>query len=95
MHRIDRRAIGSTKGDVQLSRLGASSRAEPEAGDTIRTGQTHDDAVTLREAHRLAHPDRGEHPQVEGERGVDVSHLHAEMIEHAQTLLAGPSGRRA
>lgn len=82
MHRIDGDAVQGAKGDVQLPRLGAGGRAEPEAGHAIGTRQSDHQALTAIEAHHLAHPERREQPQVEGERCLDLGHLSPEMTEH-------------
>jgi len=89
VHRVDRGPVGRAEGDVQFPGLVPGGRAQPEVGYAVGTGQAHNEAVAVREAHRLAHPDRGEGAQVEVEGGLDVASLQADVIEHGWSLTTG------
>jgi hypothetical protein len=80
---------------VQLPSLVPGRRAQPEGGHAVGSGQADDQAVAVREAHRLAHPDRGEGAQIEVERRLDVLGLQADVIEqHARSLATRPVAHR-
>ena len=80
VHGVDRGPVGRAERNVQFPGLVPGGRAQPERGDAVRTGQADYEAVTVREAHHLAHPDRGKGPQVEAERRLDVARLQAQVI---------------
>jgi uncharacterized membrane protein YgaE (UPF0421/DUF939 family) len=86
VHRVDRGPVGRAEGDVQFPGLVPGRRAQPEVGYAVGAGQADDEAVAVGEAHRLAHPDRGEGAQVEVEGGLDVASLQADVIEHGWSL---------
>jgi uncharacterized membrane protein YgaE (UPF0421/DUF939 family) len=89
VHRVDRRPVGRAEGNMQFPGLVPGGRAQPEVGYAVGTGQADDEAVAVREAHRLAHPDPGEGAQVEVEGGLDVASLQADVIEHGWSLTTG------
>src|SRR5580704_16622720 len=89
VHRVDRGPVGRAEGDVQFPGLVPGGRAPPEVGYAVGTAQADDEAVAVREAHRLAHPDRGEGGQVEVEGGLDVASLEADVIEHGWSVATG------
>jgi uncharacterized membrane protein YgaE (UPF0421/DUF939 family) len=89
VHRVDRGPVGRAEGDVQFPGLVPGGRAQPEVGYAVGAGQADDEAVAVREAHRLAHPDRGEGAQVEVEGGLDVASLQADVVEHGWSLTTG------
>src|ERR1035438_3369819 len=86
VHRIHGLAVGRAERHVQFPGLGSGGRPQPELGHAVRAGQADDDGVTVREAHRLAHPDRGEGAQVEVQGGVDILHLKTDVIKHGRSL---------
>src|SRR6516164_2052164 len=89
VHGVDGGPVGRPERDVQFPGLIAGGRTQPEVGDAVGTGQAHEHVVPDREAHGLAHPDRGEGAQIEGERRLDVPGLQADVIEHARSLATG------
>jgi hypothetical protein len=89
VYRVDRVPVGRAEGDVQFPGLVPGGRAQPEVGYAVGAGQADDEAVAVREAHRLAHPDRGEGAQVEVEGGLDVASLQADVVEHGWSLTTG------
>ncbi len=89
VHGVHRLPVGRPEGHVQFPGLGASGRAQPEHGNAVGAGQADHDGVAVREAHRLAHPDRGEGAQIEIERLLDVPHLQADVIKHVGRLATG------
>ena len=80
VHGVDRGPVGRAERNVQFPGLVPGGRAQPERGDAVRTGQADYEAIAVREAHHLAHPDRGKGPQVEAERRLDVARLQAQVI---------------
>ena len=89
---------GRAKGEVQFPGLGGGAPVEPERGPAVGAAQAHDDAVPVREAHRFAHADRRKGTQVEGQRRLDVCHLHTDVIDHDRrlpVLADGATGRLA
>ncbi len=89
VHGVHRLPVGRPEGDVQFPGLGAGGRAQPEHGNAVGVGQADHDGFAVREAHRLAHPDRGEGPEVEVERRLDVLRLQADVIKHGRSLATG------
>ena len=89
VHGVHRAPVGCLEGHVQFPGLGAGGRAEPEHGDAVGAGQADRDGLAVREAHRLAHPDRREGAEVELKRLLDVLHLQADVIKHVRSLTTG------
>ncbi len=86
MDRINRGAVRGTEGDVQLPGLRTAGRAEPEAGNAVGAREAHHHALAGRETHHLVQPEWRKDPLVEGERHLNVGHLHAKMIEHGERI---------
>jgi len=92
---VDSLPVGGGEGEVHLPGLGPRGRAEPEGRPAVRAGEAGFEAVRMRHPHRLAHADRGEHPQVEAQGGVDVGDLEKEMIEHGEMVASRRGGQPA
>ncbi|SQD95854.1 hypothetical protein FMEAI12_3350029 [Parafrankia sp. Ea1.12] len=83
---VDGLPVSRMERQVQLPCLGTRRRAEPEGGHPVRTGEPDDGGPLERDAHRLAHPERGEHREIEGEGGLDVTDLDTNVIKHGHTV---------
>ena len=73
---------------------GPSIGAEPQLGHAVRAAQADDRpfrVLSMRIASRTPHG--GEHPRVEGGRGVDVGALQGQVVEHARDASAGDRHR--
>jgi len=88
VHGVYRRAVRRPEGHVQFPGLGAVRRAQPEIRKVARAGQADRDGLTVREAHRLVHPDRGKGAEVKIERLLDVLDLQSDVIKHVRSLTA-------
>jgi hypothetical protein len=86
VHRVHRGAVGGLEGDVEFPGLGASRRTQPEHRLAVSAAQADHDGLAVREAHDLAHPDRGEGAEVEVERLLHVLDLQADVIKHGRSL---------
>jgi hypothetical protein len=56
MYRVDSGTVGGSERDVDLTRLRAAGRAEPEVGCVVGAAEADNDRAALWEPHHLAHP---------------------------------------
>ncbi len=58
-------------------------KAEPQVREPVRAGEPDRPILRTAHPHRFGDPDRGEHPDIERRRGIDVLNLQADVIHHS------------
>src|SRR5690348_8835837 len=89
VYRVHRGAVRGLEGDVEFPGLGAGGRAQPEHRLAVGAAEADHNGLAGREAHDLAHPDRGEGAEVEVERLLHVLDLQTDVIKHGRSLTGG------